>query len=156
MATVADPALPNADPLAALKPLLAPPPVSWWPPAPGWWLLALVVLALLAAGCMWGWRRWQLHRNTRYQREAIALLAQANDVGSIAMLVRRVAISAYGREQAATSPWQALCPSLDSASLSLLAEAQYRRADSIPAEAIAALRSQVRQWIGTLPPVRPC
>lgn len=151
---MADPAVANTDPLTALKPLLAPPPVSWWPPAPGWWLLAAILLALLIAGGVWGWRRWQRHRNTRYQREAIALLEQAGDVSSIALLVRRVAISAYGREQAATTPWQALCPSLDAASLALLAEAQYRRADSIPAEAVAALRSQVRQWIGTLPPAR--
>ena len=28
------------DPLAGLRPLHRPLPVSWWPPAPGWWLLA--------------------------------------------------------------------------------------------------------------------
>lgn len=43
------------DPLAALRPLHAPPPISWWPPAPGWWLL-LLTIAVAAAGIFW-WRR---------------------------------------------------------------------------------------------------
>jgi len=34
----------DADPLAALRPLHAPPPVGWWPPAPGWYL-ALIIAA---------------------------------------------------------------------------------------------------------------
>ncbi|MCB1936772.1 MAG: DUF4381 domain-containing protein, partial [Nitrosomonas sp.] len=35
------------DPLAALRPLHAPPPVGWWPPAPGWWLAAVLVAAVI-------------------------------------------------------------------------------------------------------------
>lgn len=35
------------DPLDALRPLHAPPPVNWWPPAPGWWFLALTIIFLL-------------------------------------------------------------------------------------------------------------
>ena len=35
------------DPLDALRPLHAPPPVSWWPPALGWWILAVVIIILL-------------------------------------------------------------------------------------------------------------
>ncbi|SER07059.1 protein of unknown function [Nitrosomonas sp. Nm51] len=31
------------DPLAALRPLHVPPPVSWWPPAPGWWIVVLLI-----------------------------------------------------------------------------------------------------------------
>ncbi len=35
------------DPLAQLRDIHLPDPISWWPPAPGWWVLAVVVLALL-------------------------------------------------------------------------------------------------------------
>ncbi|MCP5276431.1 MAG: DUF4381 domain-containing protein [Burkholderiales bacterium] len=38
------------DPLAALRSLHAPSPVSWWPPAPGWWIagvLAVIFIVLI-------------------------------------------------------------------------------------------------------------
>lgn len=35
------------DPIDALRPLHAPPPVSWWPPAIGWWVLAVIIIILL-------------------------------------------------------------------------------------------------------------
>ena len=41
----------NLDPLAALRPLHAPPAISWWPPAPGWWLL-LAALAILGTAVL--------------------------------------------------------------------------------------------------------
>ncbi|MDC8445070.1 MAG: DUF4381 domain-containing protein [Nitrosomonas sp.] len=37
----------GADPLAALRPLHAPPPVGWWPPAPGWWLATVIVATII-------------------------------------------------------------------------------------------------------------
>ncbi len=48
----------NQDPLAGLRDIHMPPPVSWWPPAPGWWLLA-GLLVLLVAGLLWWLRRHQ-------------------------------------------------------------------------------------------------
>lgn len=50
------------DPLAALQPLHAPPPVPWWPPAPGWW-----ALAVLLAAALFGWLR---HRRRHALRRA--------------------------------------------------------------------------------------
>jgi len=47
----------KSDPLAGLRDIHMPEPVSWWPPAPGWWLL-LVVALLTVAGLIW----WLHHR----------------------------------------------------------------------------------------------
>ena len=35
------------DPLAQLRDIHLPEPVSWWPPALGWWLVAMTVMTLL-------------------------------------------------------------------------------------------------------------
>lgn len=59
---------PSGDPLAGLRPLHSPLPVSWWPPAPGWWLLAGLVLLVL--GLVFWW-----YRRTRVQRATLAELA---------------------------------------------------------------------------------
>ena len=87
---------PAADPLAGLRPLHTPPPVSWWPLAPGWWLLA--GFALLATGLM------VLNlRRTRMRRAALrelAELAQSGRAGHelllpLAALLKRYALACY-------------------------------------------------------------
>jgi hypothetical protein len=103
--------------LDRLHDIIAPAPVPWWPPAPAWyWVLgcaAFVVLVLAAHGIL----RWQ--RN-RYRREALhewhALSAKLGDPGTrlfaltgLAVLLKRVALTAFPREEVAalTGPgWQ--------------------------------------------------
>ena len=143
----------NAAPLADLRPLMAPAPVSWWPPAPGWWILAFLCIIALAALAIWAYRRRLRYQRTRYQREAIALLEQAATLPAIAEILRRTAISALGRDKAATVDWQSLCNTLDESSLQLLRESLYRADAGISTEALSRLREQVQQWIVTLPPV---
>lgn len=144
----------DTDPLAGLKPLVAPPPVSWWPPAPGWWLLAGTLLLLLVTAGVWIWKRHRFLQRTRYRREALTLLDSAHDVQAIAQLIRRAALSCHPREQVASAPWETLCPQLTTPSLLLLREAQYR-ADSPPAADLDVLRRETCQWLNTLPPVPP-
>ena len=140
--------------LANLKPLITPAPIPWWPPAPGWWLVGIILLCLLIALAIWSWKRWQHYRGTRYQREALALLEPVYNITDIALLIRRVAVSALGRERAATAAWHEICSSMDEKSLQLLAESQYRLNDTIATDSIEHLRLQTQQWIKKLPAVK--
>lgn len=95
----------HSEPLQGLRGLHLPPPVSAWPPAPGWWLLALLLLLMLVA-TVWLWRR---HRRRAYRREALQQLKQLRNAANqdqavlaeLSILLRRVAISRYGRQQVA-------------------------------------------------------
>lgn len=69
---------PAADPLAALRDIQTPDPVSWWPLAPGWWVLAALLLGLLI------WLGVSLRRAQRRRREFGAqqqwLMAELNAI----------------------------------------------------------------------------
>ena len=78
------------DPLAALRPLHAPAPVSWWPPAPGWWLLLLLVLVFALLLTFW-WRRTTPQRAAL--RELKILAAQpGQQAAAINRLLKRYAL----------------------------------------------------------------
>jgi len=62
------------DPLAQLKDIHLPEPVSWWPLAWGWWLLIGLLLVLSVTG-LWLWLRHR--RRNRYRHQALAKLEQA-------------------------------------------------------------------------------
>ena len=59
------------DPLAQLRDIHLPEPVSWWPPAPGWWLLAVLVLIALVAISVFFYKRYQ---HNSFRRQALQLL----------------------------------------------------------------------------------
>lgn len=96
----------TADPLARLRDVHLPEPVSWWPPAPGWWIVALVTLTVLILTVYFSRRHL---RRTRYRRLALQelndLMTREADnrklLEEISALLRRVAIQAYGRQQVA-------------------------------------------------------
>jgi hypothetical protein len=64
----------QGDPLAQLRDIHLPDPVSAWPPGPGWWVLAALLLMLIAALLWWIVRR---HRDNGWRRQAADELGQA-------------------------------------------------------------------------------
>ncbi|WP_456408284.1 DUF4381 domain-containing protein [Thiolapillus sp.] len=97
------------DPLAQLRDIHLPPPVSWWPPAPGWWLLAaLVVVAIgvLALYLRRRRRRRELYRVSLQELDAIrrAFASHADSqqlAAALSQLLRRVAITRWPDEEVA-------------------------------------------------------
>jgi hypothetical protein len=91
-----------------LRDIHLPTPVSWWPPAPGWWLVA-VLLALGCGGLAWGWRQWRRGAVRRRSRQVLRALFreyhQRGEAGrllqGLSLLLRRIALSHYPREQVA-------------------------------------------------------
>jgi len=97
------------DPLANLRDIHLPPPVSWWPLAWGWYVLFVVALVMVVALTIWLCRHWKARQQRqqfmqqlsqlrrRYQREednvAIAV--------ALSTLLRRAALSIYPREKVA-------------------------------------------------------
>lgn len=95
------------DPLAELRDIHLPAPPELWPPAPGWWLLLFLGIAAAIYLLFIGYRYWQSNAYRRqalreldeiYQGESadeLHLLTQTND------LLKRVALTTYGRESVA-------------------------------------------------------
>jgi len=112
------PALNN--PLSGLRDIHLPAPVSFWPPAPGWWMLAVGLLVFLALG-LWWWRRYRRHRYRRQAMKALQDLRRAWQdgqsetelLGGISILLRRVAITRYGRRPVAALHGEAWLAFLD-------------------------------------------
>lgn len=100
----------DQDPLSALQPLHAPPPIPWWPPAPGWWLLALLLMMLIGLG-------WWLYGKGRLRRAALRELkmieSQADAPRQVALLnqlLKRYALACYPSMEVASlsgEPWLA-------------------------------------------------
>jgi hypothetical protein len=93
------------DSFASLRDIHLPEPVSWWPPAPGWWIVCLLVAAFVLYGgyLLRSWRRKRLYR-TLALRELQRLAGNADSravVQQIALLLKRVAIESFGRQEVA-------------------------------------------------------
>jgi hypothetical protein len=98
----------TSDPLAQLRDIHLPEPVSWWPPALGWWLVALTAMVLLIVG---GWFYVKYILRKRYRKAALAELrllqekrqshTNREQLAQLASLLRRVAIQTCGRHQVA-------------------------------------------------------
>jgi hypothetical protein len=101
VAQVADPATITSlvDLLGELVEVPAPAPVSMLPQTAGWLVAGTVLLLVLA---LVAYRAWRRYRANAYRRDALAALTAAHDdPASIAVVLRRVAVSAYPRREVA-------------------------------------------------------
>lgn len=96
--------------LERLHDIVVPPPIPWWPPAPGWLWLFGFLLVLLLVLLFRAFLRWQ---KNLYRLEALAELRKQEALlqdpaqrpaalATLAILLKRAALSAWPREQIAS------------------------------------------------------
>ena len=91
----------NEDPasLSRLHDIVVPPPVSWWPPDTGGLLvLAGVIFCLILIG----FQKYLRYRKNRYRRAGLDLLDDASTAQEVSVILKRVALAAFPREQVAS------------------------------------------------------
>ena len=133
---------PESQSLSNLQDIILPAAPSFWPPASGFWILVALILMLLIAVA---WVITQARQRNAYRRAGLTLLASANTVYEINVVLKRVALAVFPREQVAAlhgENWlhfmQSTCPGEQFPTLSQ-ADAATPATDSI--------RASARTWI---------
>jgi hypothetical protein len=132
--------------------------VGWWPPAPGWWVITLCLI-FLSIACWRAYRRHQRSLKVQALNELkrLSTSQQPSDqwITSLSALLKRVAISRFGRSSTASLHGQEWLDFLneqgqtDFFSLSqglCLGESLYQ-SSTTPQIDQQALLSAARQWI---------
>lgn len=131
---------------------------EFWPPAPGWWLLAgllLVALVLLGRYLLKQRRQRRLRRRLYAELDALDGHSPAEVATGVSMLLRRVALMRYERNQVASLTGRDWLAFLDARGGNgefvdgvgtVLATAPYAAHDLTNANS-AALIDLARQWI---------
>lgn len=85
--------------LSNLRDIIVPDPPPLWPPAPGLWVLLGIVAAVVLILFL------EFHgarKRNAYRRAGLALLEDARTVRDISVLLKRVALAVFPREQVAS------------------------------------------------------
>jgi len=153
---------PGAQAALQLRDVHFPGAPPFWPPAPGWWIIAALSIALLIWVSAVAARRYRKYRRRRKVLAALASLEQSfagerspERLASISLLLRRVALMCYPREQVAALCGDAWLRFLDKSGGNgrfaagpgrVLASGPYQR--SLPPNLdVAALAALVREWV---------
>jgi hypothetical protein len=155
--------------LSQLHDIHLPMRISWWPPAPGWWLLfAIILLLAVVLYAVYRfrnrnhWRRFALQELSRLRERGMSRQSDLRAVVSeLSILLRRVAVSRFPREEAAAlngEKWLAfLDNSIGESALfpsdagRLLITIPYRPQMAIDAGALNDLFSLAERWLKKLP-----
>jgi hypothetical protein len=154
----------NADPqqVLRLRDIHLPPTPSLWPPAPGWWAVAALILALLVWAGVALWKQERLRRRRQRVVDALTRLESGlatersvERLASISVLLRRLALTRFPREQIAVLSGDAWLRFLDESGGNgrfadgpgrVLADGPYRR--TLPADLdITGFVALVREWV---------
>jgi hypothetical protein len=82
-----------------LRELSLPEAPLWWPLAPG---LSFLLVLLAWIGLCLGFRFYQKYNSRAYRRAGLALLSEARTAHELSVVLKRVALAAYEREQVAS------------------------------------------------------
>ena len=85
--------------LSNLRDIVVPDPPPFWPPAPGVWSVLGIVTAVVLIVC---WRYNAIRKRNAYRRAGLALLDDASTVHDVSVVLKRVALAAFPREQVAS------------------------------------------------------
>lgn len=93
--------------LSQMHDVVSPPAVGWWPLAPGWYALAVLIVSV----ALWRLWRWlKRYRANAYRRQAVTAIsalqvgpqgACAADASALKILLKRTAITSFGRDPVA-------------------------------------------------------
>lgn len=82
-----------------LRDIVIPDPPPFWPPAPGVWVaLGIVVVMVLLVG----WRLHAVRKRNAYRKSGLLLLRSAETAHDVSVVVKRVALAVFPREQVAS------------------------------------------------------
>lgn len=149
--------------VAELKDIHMPGSPGWWPPAPGWWLLFVILLLLAYWLGKKFYHLWQRRRVEQEVLKRLDSLQRPTDeqhipqlLSEISVLLRRVALMKYSREQVAELTGKEWTAFLDqhggdgqytSGAGSVLAHGPYVRYESVGEVDVDRLLLLARQWI---------
>ncbi len=149
-----------------LRDIHLPPEIGWWPLAWGWWLVLSVGLFALIALLVWWLKRPTSHRQRYRSAQASALQEldrieqqyQHDPMGlvrELSVLLRRIAISLYGRRSVAGLTGLSWLQFLDKHTGSPVFSQRFQQAlTELPYRAqgsadVSALVQEVRQWLSS-------